>query len=468
MKQPRLISSDFFFMIIVIALAAVSLLSYQRIQTLTKASDRVNHTNIVRLKLNETLVDLIDAETAQRGYLLTKDSAFIEPFTGTFIHTEKLMLQLDSLTADDPEQHKNFEKLQALVDRRYKWLDYILKIGDTTKNITPFLMVGKDIMTEITDRVASMFKIEEALLKKRIRTRDRYEVITPLFSLNLTVLTLLIVILSFLKIRADKLKLEHLNRELTGRDEMLTAKNKELESSNTELASFNYIASHDLQEPLRKINIFSNRILDKEVQHFSEDTNQYFSRIIAAAERMQNLIDALLSYSRADTSEIIFKQTDLNKLVEEVKINVQDEIQEKNAVIQSVSLPKLNVVPLQFHQLLLNLISNAIKYSKENVQPLIKITADVVAGEEIHLPEAAKENKYWKITVADNGIGFEKQYEKKVFDLFQRLHGKKEYSGTGIGLAICKKIMQNHNGFITATGQPGIGATFNIYLPFNQ
>jgi PAS domain S-box-containing protein len=244
----------------------------------------------------------------------------------------------------------------------------------------------------------------------------------------------------------------------------LQQKNEELERSNQELTSFSYVASHDLQEPLRKIQSFSNRILEKESGHFSETAKDYFKRVISAASRMQDLIDALLHFSRTNTSELIFESVDLNFIIEEVKTNLKETIEEKHALIESSSMPVLRVIPLQFYQLMLNLISNALKYSKADVPPHIKISADIT--DRINMPEGNYLYKnYWKISVADNGIGFEQQYEQKIFELFQRLHGKLEYGGTGIGLAICKKIVQNHNGVIRATGNPGTGSIFNVYLP---
>jgi signal transduction histidine kinase len=248
--------------------------------------------------------------------------------------------------------------------------------------------------------------------------------------------------------------------------QVLLEKNLELERSNAELASFTYIASHDLQEPLRKIKTFSNRILDKEFSNFNPSTKDYFQRIISAATRMQNLIAALLSYSRTNTAENTMAPMDLNVLVEEVKKNIQDAIDENNALIEVAPLPTLVIVAHQFNQLFLNLISNAIKYRKPNVKPVIRISADIVEPEE--KPGNAAGKKFWKINVADNGIGFEQQYADRIFELFQRLHAKNEYEGTGIGLAICKKIMQNHNGFISATSKPGVGSIFSIFIPLHS
>jgi len=248
----------------------------------------------------------------------------------------------------------------------------------------------------------------------------------------------------------------------------LETKNIELVQSNTELASFTYIASHDLQEPLRKIQTFSNRILDKEYENFPLIIKDYFQRIIAASARMQSLIAALRNYSRTNTSEIIYAPTDLNMIVEEVKNNLRELIEDNKASIETLPLPTLNIVPEQFSQLFSNFIINAIKYRKPGINPVIKISACTVPVSEIQLNTEFLSDGYWQIGITDNGIGFEQQYGDKIFELFQRLHSKAEFEGTGIGLAICKKIVQNHHGFIEARGEPGIGSTFYIYLPLNN
>ncbi|HEY2726024.1 MAG TPA: ATP-binding protein [Parafilimonas sp.] len=250
--------------------------------------------------------------------------------------------------------------------------------------------------------------------------------------------------------------------------EDLEAKNLELIQSNTEIASFTYIASHDLQEPLRKIQTFSNMIVEREYESFSQNAKIYFQRISAASQRMQNLIIALLNYSRTNTTEISLTSTSLNTIIEEVKNNLKELLEENNVTIEISALPTVNIVPLLFQQLFSNIIMNSIKYRKPDVDPLIKISADIVTADKMQLQAAIPGYRYWKIKISDNGIGFEQQYADKIFDLFQRLHSRSEYGGTGIGLAICKKIVQSHHGFIEAVGKPGIGSTFNIYLPVDM
>lgn len=245
----------------------------------------------------------------------------------------------------------------------------------------------------------------------------------------------------------------------------LELKNLELEQRNTELNSFTYIASHDLQEPLRKIQTFCNRLLETGYESFSPNTKDYFERITAASKRMQNLITSLLNYSFTNTSEIIYSDTDLNQVLEEVINSLKELIEEYNIRIESSALPILHVVPHQFNQLFYNLISNAIKYRKPGNGSLIKISADLVSINDMESDQPLLSDKYCKITVTDNGIGFDQQYADRIFELFQRLHSRAEYEGTGIGLAICKRIVQNHKGFIRAIGQKGIGSTIEIFLP---
>jgi PAS domain S-box-containing protein len=239
----------------------------------------------------------------------------------------------------------------------------------------------------------------------------------------------------------------------------------ELEQTNAELASFNYIASHDLQEPLRKIIAFSRRIEDEEQMSLTTASKDYFERIIRAASRMQNLIDAFLSYSQTSNLRANYEPTDFNKVLREVKTEFAESIDQKKIIIESQKLPALMAIPIQINQLFTNLIGNAIKYSWSVEHPKIEITSIKVPGKELLFEGADRQGSYWKINIRDNGIGFDQIYENQIFELFQRLHSKQEYAGTGIGLAICKKIMRNHKGFISATGQVGTGAVFSMYFP---
>jgi light-regulated signal transduction histidine kinase (bacteriophytochrome) len=259
--------------------------------------------------------------------------------------------------------------------------------------------------------------------------------------------------------------------QLRNQLQALQAKNEALRRQNEELESFAHIASHDLQEPLRKINIFSERILELEGDKFSDKAKDSFGRIQNAAGRMQKLIDALLNYSRTNTDEKIFFKRNLNELVNDALQQHKERIEGTMAVIEIGKLPEIQVIPHQFIQLIENMISNALKYSKATIILHIKITAEEITPSLVKEPlftEAVAGNSYWKIDIADNGIGFDMKYKDKIFELFQRLHGKHEYEGSGMGLAICKKVMQNHHGFIHVESIVGEGSAFSILLPSSQ
>ena len=273
---------------------------------------------------------------------------------------------------------------------------------------------------------------------------------------------------SLLKIVAKRAEFElerlHHEEELVKINRTLQEKNHELEKRNAELASFSYVASHDLQEPLRKIEAFTSRIMEKDEANISPKGKDYFKRIQKAAARGQRLIDDLLLYSRTNIAERKYVSTDLNALLASVKKELMDQIAEKDAVISSSNLPVLDVIEFQMRQLFTNLISNSLKFSRPGIPPQINISAQVVSADNIAGSKHAY-SSYWNITFTDNGIGFEDQYADVIFSIFQRLHTREEYDGTGIGLTICRKIVENHDGLITAAGTPGQQATFNVFIP---
>lgn len=245
----------------------------------------------------------------------------------------------------------------------------------------------------------------------------------------------------------------------------LEEKNNSLTAINSELESFNNIVSHDLQEPLRKIQMFISRINDTESESISEKGKEYFEKIRISANRMQNLMIDLVNYSRTIKDNKIFVKTKLNDVLEDVLVELSENIEEKKAKVKVGNLPKVNIIEFQIHQLFINLISNSLKYSKESVAPIIKISAEKIDSPENLNGSIFTEKKFHKIVISDNGIGFKQEFAEKIFQLFKRLKTEQDYIGTGIGLAICKKIVENHNGFIKADGIAGTGAVFTIYLP---
>lgn len=254
-------------------------------------------------------------------------------------------------------------------------------------------------------------------------------------------------------------------RELEKAKDLLQEKNVALRKMNQELESFAYISSHDLREPLRKIQTFASRILEGEYDALSEKGRHAFDRINESARHMQTLIEDLLSYSRVSIAGNQFIKSNLNTLFEEVRSSLREAIAERGATVEESGLSEAWVIPFQFRQMMQNLITNSLKFCVPDRAPQIRITCLSGEGREFGIRDLDPKERYLHISVSDNGIGFEPQYTGKIFEVFQRLHQKAAYSGTGIGLAIVKKIVENHHGFITAKGIPNQGATFDIYLP---
>lgn len=263
---------------------------------------------------------------------------------------------------------------------------------------------------------------------------------------------------TFTDIQEQKTANEILEARVHERTMELIAKNKELEVSNHELQQFASVASHDLKEPLRKVQIYSTILKERFLQDTPE-AHRNINRVIDASSRMNRLINDLLEYSRLSIDSL-FERTDLKELIEEILVDLELSIREKNALITISDIPPLDVISGQMRQVFQNLISNALKFSKKDVQPVISIKAELLEG--------GGSESCCRITVADNGIGFDEQYLEKIFTIFQRLNPKEDYEGTGIGLAIVKKIIDKHNGSITARSREGAGASFIITLPVHH
>ena len=241
-----------------------------------------------------------------------------------------------------------------------------------------------------------------------------------------------------------------LTRELESKNEALLRKNKELEA-------FNFIASHDLQEPLRKIQVYSKRVGMEGAGKVPETILNYFDKISTASNQMQKMIEDFLLFSQAMEGDLPSESIDLKKLLEEVKKDLAGKIEKSNTTIEISDLPRIRGVPVNVKLVFKELISNAIKFRKKRTPLEITIASERITGED--------GKTYNRITVKDNGIGFESKYATRIFDLFQRLHSKDEYSGSGIGLALCKKIVEDHHGWIEAESKKEIGSEFEVHFP---
>jgi signal transduction histidine kinase len=240
-----------------------------------------------------------------------------------------------------------------------------------------------------------------------------------------------------------------------------------LEEANKELDRVAFMASHDLQEPLRKILIFNDRLQIRLAENLDDESARYINRIRSTALRLQQLIKDIMTFSKISFEKSAFVNCDPGDIVKEILLEMDEAIREKQAVIHLDELPQLYVNPNLFRPLFYNLISNALKYSKKDVPPVIKIYSEK-SGDKKAGSEANASEKYHRIYIEDNGIGFEQKYSDQIFMMFKRLHHSHEYDGTGIGLALCKKIVEEHNGFISAISSLNIGSTFIISLPIGE
>jgi PAS domain S-box-containing protein len=292
-------------------------------------------------------------------------------------------------------------------------------------------------------KTISSGKIWEGEIKNRAKSGSYYWVNTT--------------IVPFLDEKGKPYQYVSIRYEVTQRklaEEQLRVYADKLERSNRELQDFASVAAHDLQEPLRKILAFGDRLSVRFRKDLSSEAQDFLDRMLSSAKRMRKLIDDLLTFSRVTTQAKPFEPTSLNEIVREVLSDLEFRIEQTKARIEVSELPIVDADPSQMRQLVQNLIANALKFHKKDNPPFVKISA-------------TQERDRCILSISDNGIGFEEKYLDRIFTIFQRLHGKHEYEGTGVGLAVCRRIAERHGGTITAKSGPGQGAVFSVVLPLS-
>ncbi|MES2559376.1 MAG: ATP-binding protein [Bacteroidota bacterium] len=426
-----------------------------------RAFKSVTHSSEVIVMLEQIYSRTNELESAQRGYIITNDKVFLEPYNRIDDELHHFVSELEILVSDNHVQLTNAKELRILIDKRLHKLQQNLINARTDK-----LLVGRMMMTEILLKVVIMKEVEERLMQKHLANSRLLADRTTLAIIISVIFSSIFIFSAALILMQEYKRKTEIEQELLLSQQMLRDKVNKLDASNKELEQFAYIASHDLQEPLRKIITFNERITHKFSSILDPSVKDYLGRTIHAAQRMRILIDDLLDFSRVTKGDIERTPVSIKKVIDIIKDNLEIQIKKSHAkFIQHDPLPNIFGDKTQLIRLFQNLISNAIKFSQPNKAPLVEVFCKVADEQDTKEFSGGIYPAYYKITVRDNGIGFKSEYTEKIFIIFQRLHGRSEYEGTGIGLSICKKIVENHEGYITVNSEEGNGSEFHVFLP---
>lgn len=469
------------FALAVLLLIINGLVSYQSVRTLLANNERVFHTQEVLDGFQELKVSLLQVETDARGYIMAGDSVFYDAYMQHLQSIPQQLADLKARTADNPSHQAKFPKLEAAIKSRLDLLDeYVQRKQILAVTVIPHggSGEGKRRMDAVKEAIADIADSERALLADRVNESKLSGQRTLLtFLIANAVLLSLLVMVFYLTMRDIRQRTINEARLREARDQLeervlertreLNDMNTELERSNRELQDFAFVASHDLQEPLRKIQAFGDRLRTVQGPKFDDQGRDYLDRMHNAAGRMHTLINDLLTFSRVTTKAQPFEPTDLNQVVSGVISDLEARIDESGGEVKVSELPVVEADEMQMRQLFQNLIANALKFSKKDTAPQVTISAETAASD-AEGEGAESGSGFVEISVKDNGIGFDEKYLDRIFTPFQRLHGRNEYEGTGIGLAVCRKIVERHGGALSARSKPGHGATFIVSLPLNQ
>ena len=452
-------------------------LAFSAIKSLTLTQSSLTNTAEIITRLNNLHLSVLSAESGQRGYLLTDDTLYLEPYEAALKEVRRQIDEVRSIQSEMPEQQQRIVEIVRLSEAKIAELTETVELARQNKEALALRLLRTDRGQNAYLDLRALFdlagKTEKAYRETLFRqlSKGRKEALLNfiLSGVLSCVLVILVMMLSLMNVRKERnylAALEQQNESLAGKVEERTHElrlySEELSRSNRELEDFAFVASHDLQEPLRKIQAFGGRLEASFSQNLGEQGLDYLKRMRNAANRMSLLINDLLDFSRISTRGREFSATDLNAVLRDALDDLEIAILESGAQISLASLPVIQADHSQLHQLFLNLLSNAIKFRRPEVAPVIAVS---VAAHQPNIMQQAICEDWYQITFADNGIGFADEYAEKIFTPFQRLHGRSEYKGTGIGLAVCRRIVERHRGLVYATGNVGQGATFTLILP---
>ncbi len=453
------------FVVAMLLIAGGFALSFYSYNQYGADSERVEHSYRVIGKLDAVMSALKDVETGSRGYALSQDSLFLEPYYIAMPQLPRDLRALRRLVADDPTQVCRTDSLAKLVELKISITKRRIKGVKTEQSVVmdSYLRLGKIRMDNVRRWIAEMVRIEQTLLAERNQQARQSFRNTLLIIFALSVLTFIALIVAYRLLEAELKRRAANETQLRAYEDELRAQIRQLEASNQELERFAFVASHDLQEPLRKIQSFASLVNERYETQLDDAGRQFLSKIMSSANRMSKLIKELLTFSRLNGIKNEFKPVNLNHVMQRVLTEYEQTVTASNARITIDELPTIQAVPGQMEQLFGNLIANALKFTAPGESPVIEVSTRLISDA---VERGLRPGKsYSGIIVRDSGIGFDEKYATHIFDLFQRLHGKTTYEGTGIGLAICKRIVVFHKGDIIAHSQPNRGATFTVILP---
>jgi signal transduction histidine kinase len=466
-----------FIAIVLCIVIANAILAVNTIRSLTETQNSLDNTNSLNTAIERLHLSVVQAESGQRGYLLTDSEDYLLPYNDAIASMQAQIMLVKSLHSEIPGQAERIARFIFLVNDKIAIMSQITDLALADKNVKARRLLltdkGRELYKDIRAAVDEIhmrelnFKVEQFAKLSQIKNDAKLTFVITAVTSTLLIIGMFILTrinsLNAAKYRADlEVQNETLAAKVSERTQELTIYSDELSRSNRELEEFAFVASHDLQEPLRKIQAFSDRLESMFKDDLGEKGLDYINRMKNAAQRMSNLINDLLEFSRVTTRGKDFIDTDLNEVVHEVLDDLEIAIKESEATVNLDTLPHIQADPSQMLQLFLNILSNAVKFRRENVPPIITISYQRTE----EFSPAHNSDVAWEIiTISDNGIGFSEEYLEKIFVPFQRLHGRSQYKGTGIGLSVCRRIVERHGGEITATSQVGEGASFTIKLP---
>ncbi|NMM40014.1 sensor histidine kinase [Pseudoalteromonas arctica] len=454
-----------------------AILAMNTIQSLTQTQQRLDDTNMLNTAIEKLHLSIVQAESGQRGYLLTGDKDYLAPYNDAIMQLNSQATLVKNLRTEITGQAEKVARLLFLVDDKVAVLTRTVDLALADKERRAHYLLethqGRKLYEEIRELADEIQDAESAFKAVQFRKLGQIKKEAKLTFAITAVTSALLILGMFMLTRINlhtaakyQQELEYQNETLaskvTERTQELTLYSDELTRSNRELEEFAFVASHDLQEPLRKIQAFSDRLETMFKDELGEKGGDYIARMKNAAQRMSNLINDLLEFSRVTTRGKDFADTDLKQVLDDVLSDLEIAIKESNAQVKVGEMPVIQADLSQMQQLFLNLVSNAVKFRRPDVAPIISIEYQ----HHTEFNDDYNTELEWQIiTVKDNGIGFAAEYTDKIFVPFQRLHGRSQYKGTGIGLSVCRRIVERHGGTITAQSEAGEGATFIIKLP---